>query len=319
MAEDSKVQEWMLRQRQSLPLEAKVRLAELRVRQWYDHWDGQIYVSFSGGKDSTALLHIVRGLYKNTPAVFVNTGLEFPEILRFVKETPNVVWLKPAMTFRTVLEKYGYPIVSKEQAGYLHDIRHAKSQYHINQRLYGKRRDGGRMSFCLSKKWRFLVGAPFDVSDKCCEVMKKRPLDKYSKETGRKAVMGVMASDSSLRKQQYLKSGCNAFTKRPSSRPLSVWTTEDVWDYIRSRGLDYSTIYDMGYERTGCVFCGFGAHLEKEPNRFQRLRGTHPRLWTYCMDKLGFRGVLEYIGVPVDHEDDMLELETELEPVEMEA
>jgi len=307
MVQSTKVPVWALRQRQSLPLDSKVRLAEIRIRQWYEHWHGQVYVSFSGGKDSTVLLHIVRELYKNTPAVFVNTGLEFPEILEFVRSTPDVTWLKPDMSFKKVLETYGYPIVSKEQAGYLHEIRHAKSQNRINQRLYGKMINGRPTSFCLSKKWRFLVNAPFAVSDQCCVAMKKRPMDKYVKETGRQPIMGVMASDSSLRKQQYLKYGCNAFTKRPASRPLSVWTSEDVWAYIESRKLRYSTIYDMGYERTGCIFCGFGAHLEKEPNRFQRLRQTHPKLWKYCMDKLGLRGVLEYIGVPVDYEDDMLE------------
>ena len=60
-----------------------------------------------------------------------------------------------------------------------------------------------------------------------------------------------------------------------------------------------------GEKRTGCVFCAFGAHLEKAPNRFQRLKITHPKLWDYCMRPweehgLGMRQVLEYIGIPVE-------------------
>ena len=76
----NKMQMEDLLQRQSLPLEAKIRMTEIRIRDWYDYWDGNVYVSFSGGKDSTVLLHIVRSMYPEVPAVFSDTGLEFPEI-----------------------------------------------------------------------------------------------------------------------------------------------------------------------------------------------------------------------------------------------
>ena len=35
-------------------------LAKRRIMEWYDYWDGQVYVSFSGGMDSTVLLALVR-------------------------------------------------------------------------------------------------------------------------------------------------------------------------------------------------------------------------------------------------------------------
>ena len=104
-----------LRQLQALPLHLKVALTKSRIRQWVNEFgtDG-VYVSFSGGKDSTVLLHIVRSLYPDVPTVFCDTGLEYPEIRDFVKTFDNVVWLKPKMTFRKVIEKYGYPFISKE-------------------------------------------------------------------------------------------------------------------------------------------------------------------------------------------------------------
>lgn len=103
-----------LYQMQSLPLESKIKMTERRLQDWYDYYEGQVYVSFSGGKDSTVLLHIARRLFPEIKAVFVDTGLEYPEIRNFVKSFDNVDWLKPKMNFRQVIEKYGYPFISKE-------------------------------------------------------------------------------------------------------------------------------------------------------------------------------------------------------------
>ena len=105
-----------LKMLQALPLELKVARTQQRIREWVDYWGkDHVCVSFSGGKDSTVLLHIVREMYGNDiPAVFVNTGLEFPEIQRHVRTFENVVTLVPEMNFREVLTKYGYPVISKE-------------------------------------------------------------------------------------------------------------------------------------------------------------------------------------------------------------
>lgn len=104
-----------LKTRQALPLEIKIRMTEQRIREWVNEFgiDG-VYVSFSGGKDSTVLLHIARRIYPDIKAVFVDTGLEYPEIRQFVKTFNNVDWIKPKMNFKQVIEKYGYPFISKE-------------------------------------------------------------------------------------------------------------------------------------------------------------------------------------------------------------
>ena len=97
-----------------MPLPAKIIMTENRIRQWYAHWHGQVAVSFSGGKDSTVLLHIARNLYPNIKAVFVDTGLEYPEVRELVHTWDNVDIIRPKKTFRQVLDEYGYPVVSKE-------------------------------------------------------------------------------------------------------------------------------------------------------------------------------------------------------------
>ncbi len=291
-----KVEGWQLKQRQSNPLEVKIQMSNKRIRDWYDHWDGEVYISFSGGKDSTALLHLVREIYPRVPAIFVDTGLEYPEIREFVKTVDNVTWLKPKLLFNKVIEKYGYPVVSKETARKLRDLQ--------NPTPKNKRTIDVRMGLTSNKvgicpiKWRYLKDAPFKISDTCCDVLKKRPIKLYEKETGRKSIVGLMATESRYRTQQYMRNGCNSFeTKRPMSTPIMFWLEEDIWEYLKRYHVSYSKIYDKGYTRTGCMFCMFGVHLEKGKNRFQRMKETHPSQYKYCIEKLGCGKVLDYIKV----------------------
>lgn len=115
-------EKWVLRQYQALPLTAKVHMSQARIREWYDHWEGNVCISFSGGKDSTVLAHVVHDLYPNVPLVFVNTGLEYPEIQSFARKM-GAEFIRPKMRFDEVISKYGYPIISKENAEAIHYAR----------------------------------------------------------------------------------------------------------------------------------------------------------------------------------------------------
>ena len=101
---------------QGWPLERKIQESRTLIREWYEHYDGKVFVSFSGGKDSTLLLNLVRGLYPDVPAAYADTGMEYPEIQEFVRSIPNVAWLQPAMPFTQIIEQYGYPVISKDVA-----------------------------------------------------------------------------------------------------------------------------------------------------------------------------------------------------------
>lgn len=98
----------------ALSLDEKVELTKKRIRDWYDYWDGNVCVSFSGGKDSTVLLHIARQLYPHLKAVYSDTGLEYPEVRQFVRKFDNVDIIRPTMMFPQVITKFGYPLISKE-------------------------------------------------------------------------------------------------------------------------------------------------------------------------------------------------------------
>ena len=281
-----------LQQLQALNLETKVMKTKQRIREWYYHFGGQVYVSFSGGKDSTVLLNLVREEFPDVPAVFCNTGLEYPEIVEFTRSVDNLIELKPKMNFTEVIKKYGYPVVSKEQSQYIHQYRTAKSEKTKNTRWYGD----GKGRFKISEKWKPLCSADFKVSEKCCDVMKKRPFEKFEKETGLHPFIGIMAEESSFRKQNWNKYKCNAFeNKRPTSKPMSFWLEKDIWEYINKYNIKYSTIYDMGYTRTGCVFCAYGIHLEN-PNKFQLMQTTHPKLHKYCIENLGLGEIVDFMN-----------------------
>lgn len=402
-----------LYQMQSLSLKAKIRMTKWRIREWVDMYgEDSVYVSFSGGKDSTVLLDIARQLYPNIKAVFVDTGLEYPEIRLFVKTVSNVDWIRPKLTFRQVIEKYGYPFISKEvsecvygakkflrEGGYSQFYRkltgcgeYAKNNSVGGQTtsienlgdwesipvrvkiLFGAMTKGnipnGERSKYSCERYKFFIDCPYEISSECCKVMKKAPAHSYAKSTGRKPMTAQMATESRLRTQQWLKNGCNGFDmKSPISNPMSFWTEQDVLTYIRLYGNDMvrrraeqsdeymkygnryvsretgatmesaeigrpicsvygevvtedeehgqMTLADVtdlgifdfgrpllkttGCERTGCMFCGYGCHLEKSPGRFERMKITHPKQYEYIMKPwddggLGFKEIIDWIN-----------------------
>ena len=103
----------MLKEMQDWDLDRKIATTLTRIAEFANHFDNQVYVSFSGGKDSTVLLDLVRRINPNIPAVFSNTGLEYPEIQSFARGQ-GAEFIRPKMSFVQVISKYGYPIISKE-------------------------------------------------------------------------------------------------------------------------------------------------------------------------------------------------------------
>jgi hypothetical protein len=224
-----------------------------------------------------------------------------------------VSWIKPLLPFTKVIKYYGYPVVSKRVARYVSDLRkaHGINDATKHLRLTGYNRQGIYCpSMKLSEKWMYLINAPFDISEKCCDIMKKEPFKRYVKETGRKAYVGVMAIESAERQKQYLKTGCNAFNlAEPKSMPLGFWTENDVLEYLKINQLPYASVYgdivekEGGYSttgvyRTGCMYCMFGITHEKTPNRFQQMKHTHPHIYEYCMNNLNLKKVLSFLNVP---------------------
>lgn len=297
-----------LKELQALPLDRKVRITQTRIMEWVYYWQKRgkgVSVSFSGGKDSTVLLDLARRAFPDIPAVFVNTGLEYPEIQKFAKSFPNVTELRPTMRFDEVVSRYGYPVISKNVADVIHGARLGqgwRTQALHGQYFYGENKDRESMRNC--KKYLPLFETPVKISAMCCQKMKKEPLHKISEYP----ITAQTAAESMSRKAKWLEHGCNAFDmNHPISNPMSFWTEQDVLQYIRLSGTEICSVYGdvvfededgnqydnsffpdcklkcTGCQRTGCIFCAYGLHLEKGETRFQRLSRTHPRQYEYCI------------------------------------
>lgn len=312
----------------NMSLEEKDFVTYQKITEWYIAYNGKCYVSFSGGKDSTLLSYLTaKCLAENewykTPLVlcFFDTGLEYPEIRKFVFSFAD--WLraqfpqlkvvlevrKPEMNFREVIQKYGYPVISKEVAHAIKDARNCPSGK-VMARFHGAESN----SMIKWTRYAYLLDAPFKIDHRCCDAMKKRPAHYFEKETGLTPLIGTMASESILRKKNWKRDGCNAFdAKRPVSRPMSFWNENDVLRYLYENQIPICSVYGnivqeentyrtTGCDRTGCMFCCFGAQSEKEPNRFQRMAKTHPYQYQWMLKPfesggLGLKEVLDFLKI----------------------
>lgn len=283
---------WNINKGSAPPLRANEEVVKIE-----DKW---VYLSFSGGKDSAVIHHILNSMGYYTPEaiprVFVNTGLELSEVQSFAKSIANVV-LRPQMRFDEVLKKYGYPVISKDVSLQIRSAR-SGAQWPFKY-LHGTRLNpNGGGSIYNTTKYEPLLRADFRISDKCCDIMKEAPLNNYRAQTGRMPIVGTMASESRRRSTSWLISGCNAFDSRSAGRrsaPLAFWTEQDILQYIKDFNVEISSAYGeivyndkkkrletTGRFRTGCAFCAFGAHIRND-NRFLELKKRSPKQWEYCI------------------------------------
>ncbi len=277
-----------LRELQALPLERKIQITQTRIIEWYLHYEGKVYVSFSGGKDSTVLLDLARRAFPEIKAMFVNTGLEYPEVRKFALSFDNVDEVRPlwgrnaekyghkptdVISFYDTVTNYGYPIISKAVSNAIGESRRTPSGSRW-ARLHGeyKRMDSGKKSQFDYSRYLPLYYLPIRISDACCKVSKKGPAHIYQRKTGLRPITATMAAESLIRKQAWIVTGCNSFSsKEPISKPMSFWLEQDVLHYIKrfstpiapvygdivasdEDGFDYEMIFDTCQELhcTGC-------------------------------------------------------------------
>lgn len=252
-----------LRTRQAWTLSQKIDHSLGVIEAFASWFEGKVYVSFSGGKDSCVMLSLVELVLPQVQCVFIQTGCESPSVCRFVRQMQadhNIEIIRPVKTLRQVFAECGFPLVSKKVSHDIECVRRNPYCQSSRQKLIRSN------PHCIPERWMYLLNEPYDVSARCCFWLKHQPAQAYDKRTGRHPYIGLLASESYQRTMGYIQQGgCNVFEvsgkNHPRSMPLAIWNDEDVWAYIRDRGLALPDIYQQGATRTGCMGCGFGAHL----------------------------------------------------------
>jgi len=286
-------------------MKEKIELAKKKLIDFYQKENGNVFISFSGGKDSEVLLHIAKSIYPNIRVVFSNTTNEDKDIIEHVKKFKEVIWVHPVMNFTQVVEKHGFPLVSKDNAQKIYELKHGKKDRTIAIRRYGyqnhpdcmsdkKDKDGGPVpkpgSGMLPIKWQFLADEEFDVTHKCCQILKKDPIEKWAKENNLKPIIALMADEGKLRKQLSLYGSDDDKKSYPFLK--TGWSEKDIWEYAKLHNIRFAECYydrEMNGHfikaelRTGCVFCGFGIHLEKE-NRLDKQKLKTPKRYEKMMN-----------------------------------
>jgi len=270
-------------------------------------------VAFSAGKDSTVLLHLLRQLKPDITTIYGNTGIEFPECVKFARWLRDEWQLnyheaRPEVNFWWVVQEYGWPLLGKNFG--VSGVAHKSSREQFFNDLAAKGELTGG----------YAIQAEVPIGSACCTLLKERPSQKLQKQLGVDGVfLGILASESRRRMFNFLEYGEWYYAKSQrmwKCHPLAIWTDEDIWAYIRRFDVPYASLYDMGYtndkgervchKRNGCMFCGMDIGFPN--NHLAIMRRTHPKAWRILMVNKGLGRVLMQLRFVLDdHQLDMFE------------
>lgn len=242
--------------------------------------EDNFYISFSGGKDSTVLHHLIDMAIPDNkiPRVYVNTGIEYQSIVKFVeelaKEDDRIVILKPTRNIKKTLEEYGYPFKSKEHSLRVEQFNHNKNANYIVKYINGYDKNGKPSHFVCPKKllYQFNARVKYNYSNKCCYKLKKAPFHDYQKLTNRNiSITGMRAEEGGNR----ARLGCVINDKKGNLikfHPLIK--VSDDWEewFIKTYNIKLCELYKPPYnfDRTGCKGCPYNIYLQRELETLQR-------------------------------------------------
>ena len=266
--------------------------------------DSEIAISYSGGSDSDIMMHFIRSNGYDLKHVFFNTGIEYRATLEHIenrkKEGADIDTIRGEMPIPTTVREYGLPFISKSVSEMIqilqrHDFDFQNSGDYDFETLVGMYPNSktalrwwtnthGMKRRCIAnnrylKEFLVKYGVPFKVSSKCCDMSKKRPVKKYSKENNiRLNVVGLRRSEAGVR--VFIYKTCfyeNTKGKEHMYFPL-YWWTDDVKEYYKNKhNISYSDCYEVyGLDRTGCAGCPYGRKSDEE---LLALKKYEPKLY----------------------------------------
>ena len=245
------------------------------IRKVNDKYDleNNAYISFSGGKDSTILHYLIDMALPNNriPRVFINTGIEYNDIVSFVKELASkddrFVILKPSQAIKPMLEKYGYPFKSKEHSLYV-NMYQTKGELSKTYQRYINPSENRKSFECPSVlKYQFSEDFKLKISNKCCFKLKKEPAKKWSKENNKTIILTGMRKEEGGARANI--KGCILTDKKGNIKkfhPLLV--VSDDWEkwFIEKNDIKLCKLYyePFNFKRCGCKGCPYSLDLQEQ-------------------------------------------------------
>lgn len=265
------------------------------------------YVSFSGGKDSTILHHLIDMAIPNNriPRVFINTGIEYLDMLKYVKELAKqdkrIIVYNSNVNITKMLKKYGYPFKSKEHSLYVSVYQHSGYGKTVKKYVEGIK-PNGEPSFIKCPKilqYQFTNKNKLKISDKCCYKLKKEVIHRYEKESEKNiSIIGLKSAEGGTRRQH---KGCVIFDKEnrlKKFKPINPCTDEWCDWFIEKYNIKLCKLYypPFNFKRTGCAGCPFALELQEQLDIMKELLPIDyakcERIWKPVYDeyrKLGYR------------------------------
>lgn len=237
--------------------------------------EDKFYISLSGGKDSTVLHHLIDEAIPGNkiPRVFINTGIEYIDIVRFVKDMQRrddrIRIITVGKNIPQTLEKVGYPFKSKEHSLYV-SVYQSIGKESKTVKKYLSKED--RYSCPKSLRYQFEDEFDIKISNKCCFEFKKNPIHEYEKETGRVAILGIRSGEGGLRS---INKGCVLIKdgKIKKFKPMNTLSDDFIDWYIKERDIKLCVLYydPYNFKRTGCKGCPYNVNLQKDLDTMKNL------------------------------------------------
>ena len=245
------------------------RIAKIQaINEEYD-LENNAYLSFSGGKDSTVLHYLIDMALPNNkiPRVFINTGIEYSDIRKFVKSIANeddrIIIYNSNINIKEMLNKHGYPFKSKQHSERVDLYQHGSQCKSVINYLDIE----SDSTFLCPKKLRYQFTPEFKLkcSEKCCKYLKKNVIKRWIKENKRSITLTGMKSDEGGQ-----RSNINCVLVKNDKlikfHPLLVVSDEWEEEFINNYNIKLCKLYypPFNFERTGCKGCPFNIHLQDD-------------------------------------------------------
>lgn len=304
----------------SAELEMGIVDALFRIKREYKQTEGQIYLSFSGGKDSTVVAALIKmaNLPVNIPFVFANTGIELNATLEFVKayDYPNVQIVKPRKPAPLIWKEDGKPILAKGKSELMRTMQRSVEEggdqldtARGRMLISGEAEKAGvklnrRTKLALAQKHFHLIhqDLEYKVANRCCHYMKKMPFKDFAEQNEMNGTYtGIRVAEGGMRALAY--KSCVSVKKVKGkdfyqSMPIFDWSDEMVEEFIAAYDVEISDAYTVyGLDRTGCMACPFSKNLV---NELKALYDHEPGKYRASMKMLGEVYMDSLIELPWD-------------------